>query len=311
MHNIIEQFRNEILTSGLEPPIIIEPGKFHRFPGYGKGISNKSAWCRLFPDMLGGIFGDFSSGLSKIWYTNRSNLSILEQNDLVKKSAKMREDARLKEERTHALAKDKATRIWMISDLAPNNHLYFYRKKMKTYGLKLYKGDLVINGMPCDGSIIVPIRHKDEICSLQFINPEGCKRFLPGGRILGCYYVLGSNELPTDGCLFVTEGLATAATINEETDYPVAVSFYSGNLNEVTQNLIRVLPASVELIIACDNDRHNKDNPGLTYGRKAAVNAGISFVWPDFPCTNCECSDFNDLKRCFLKNKDGLNEKLK
>lgn len=312
MNNTIEKFRNEIRMFGLEPPLLIEPGKYHRFPGFDKTNHNRAAWCLLYPDMNGGSFGDFSSGILKRWRLNEITwLSVAEKEAFTKQVAETRAQFELKQKAIKAKAKERAEKIWINSIYASTNHPYFIRKSIKPHGLKLYNGGLVINGMKCDGAIIVPIIYEGEICSLQFINQDGQKRFLPGGKIIDCYFVLGTNQLPTTGRLFVSEGLATAATLNEDSGSPVVISFHSGNLNGVTQGLSRILPTTVELIVACDNDRNTKGNPGMTHGRKAAINAGAALVWPDFPCSNCACSDFNDLKNCIRQKKEVLNEPLK
>ncbi|MBK9444583.1 MAG: hypothetical protein IPN53_26305 [Comamonadaceae bacterium] len=65
--NSIEQFRQAIFAKGLEAPSHIEPGREFRFPGDGKSAKNTAAWCFMFDDMRGGVFGDFSSGLESNW----------------------------------------------------------------------------------------------------------------------------------------------------------------------------------------------------------------------------------------------------
>ena len=64
-------FQDAIRLAGLIPPDIIEPGKFHRFPGEGKSKSNTAAWCKLFDDRAGGVFGDHSTGLDTHWFEKR------------------------------------------------------------------------------------------------------------------------------------------------------------------------------------------------------------------------------------------------
>ena len=66
------EFSDAIRASGLEPPLSIEPGAVIRFPGIGKGAKNKAAWCRLFDDCIGGVFGDYSSGLYEVWQSRRT-----------------------------------------------------------------------------------------------------------------------------------------------------------------------------------------------------------------------------------------------
>ena len=62
--------------------------------------------------------------------------------------------------------------------------------------------------------------------SLQFIDAEGDKRFLPGGRVQGCSHILGEPN----GELCLAEGFATGATLLEDAGRAVAVCFDAGNL---------------------------------------------------------------------------------
>jgi hypothetical protein len=43
----------------------------HPFPGLGKKRSNRAAWCLLFADGDGGVFGDWSTGLSEVWHSDQ------------------------------------------------------------------------------------------------------------------------------------------------------------------------------------------------------------------------------------------------
>ena len=201
-------------------------------------------------------------------------------------------------------AKLRANRIWRTSEFAQDNHPYLQRKRIKSHGFKIYHGDLTIGEMPCDGAIIIPLFYTKELMSLQFINQSGEKRFLPGGKITGCSYVIEASSLLSQDKFYIAEGVATAAIIHELTGFSTAIAFNANNLKTVAQE-IRKLFSSVELVIACDNDRNTAGNPGMTYGREAAARSGALFVWPDFPCENCECTDFNDLTNC-LRNKTGV-----
>jgi hypothetical protein len=71
MLNHTQQFSEAIKAAGLIPPEAIEPGKLHRMPGAGKAGSNSAAWCKLFDDGIGGVFGDFSSGFESSWQAER------------------------------------------------------------------------------------------------------------------------------------------------------------------------------------------------------------------------------------------------
>ena len=71
MANSIESFKAAIQAYGLQPPEVIRPGKMQRFPGQGKKPGDDAAWCKLFDDLRGGVFGDFSIGLDEHWHTVR------------------------------------------------------------------------------------------------------------------------------------------------------------------------------------------------------------------------------------------------
>ena len=66
----MDDFVTAMAEYGLNPPATLEPGRFCRFPGDGKSNGNRAAWCLLFPDSQGGVFGDFSRDLSETWQAN-------------------------------------------------------------------------------------------------------------------------------------------------------------------------------------------------------------------------------------------------
>ena len=67
MSDVLSRFRDAMRAVGLEPPEIIRPGRFHRFPGMGKRPGNTAGWCLLFEDGRGGCFGDWSRGRQWTW----------------------------------------------------------------------------------------------------------------------------------------------------------------------------------------------------------------------------------------------------
>ncbi len=102
--------------------------------------------------------------------------------------------------------------------------------------------------------------------SLQFIDKNGNKRFLSGGRKKACHFLVGAPSQT----LCIAEGYATAATIHETTGHAVAVAFDAGNLMPVAQ-ILRLKHPYIKLIICADNDDNTKGNPGLTKARQAAT----------------------------------------
>ena len=121
-------------------------------------------------------------------------------------------------------SRSKAKEIWDQSTEATDDHPYLLSKKVQNHGLKLSEGKLV-----------VPLYDENsDLQSLQFISQTGEKKFLPGGRTKGCYYPLGGIPEKT---LYVAEGFATAATIQETVGGSVAVAFNANNLKPVAISL--------------------------------------------------------------------------
>ena len=115
--------------------------------------------------------------------------------------------------------------------------------------------------------------------SLQFISEDGGKRFLSGGRVVGCYFSIGQTQ--DAAALCIAEGFATGATIFEATGYPVAVAFNAGNLLAVAKAMREKFP-DLPLIVCADDDRNTDGNPGLTKATEAARAVGGLLVIPEF-----------------------------
>ena len=286
MYDSIYLFRETMLNQGLTPPDIIEPGKMYRFPGIGKCQNNTAGWCKLFNDCLGGCFGDWSSGLSEIWFANQNKGYTPAERLAFKKHIKDVQSHTKKERQARqATSANKATRIWNYSSPAPYDHPYLISKCINTHNARLYKESLVL-----------PILNfSNEITSLQFIKPDGQKLLLSGGKKQGCFIPI-SNHINTIHRVIICEGWATACTLSEdEQESHVLAAIDAGNLKSVAIASRIKWPTS-ELIIAGDDDRLKKGNPGLTKASSAAIAANALLALPQWP-TNAPKSltDFNDL----------------
>ena len=125
MTDAISQFRDTIRATGLEPPEVIEPGRLHRFPGAGKGPSNRAGWCKLFDDGLGGCFGDWSTGLSESWQAQRDRpFSPYEQAAFARRVKEAKRQAKTELHIRQLNAANRATAIWDPAPPAPCDHPY-------------------------------------------------------------------------------------------------------------------------------------------------------------------------------------------
>ncbi len=281
MHSSIEQFSAAIRSAGLSPPETIEPGRWHRFPGSQKGARNRAGWCYLFDDLKGGFFGDHSTASNHHWKsTEGKHLSDADWERYRQRIDAMKAQRDAEQAQRQQQARQTAAALWQAAAPAMQ-HEYLAHKGIQPHGAR------------CDGQrLVIPLRDVDgTLHSLQTIAPDGDKRFLPGGRVAGCYHSMGKPQ----GVLVVCEGFATGASIHEATGHAVAVAFNAGNLLPVAQALHGKYPA-LRIVVAADDDWHTDGNPGLTKAAEAAQAVGGNLSKPDFGDSRPEkATDFNDL----------------
>ncbi|WP_299256937.1 toprim domain-containing protein [uncultured Kushneria sp.] len=185
--------------------------------------------------------------------------------------------------RNREAAAERAKRYWDSAKRASAHHPYLIAKRLPVYNLR----------QSGRGWLMVPLYADGELVNLQWIMPNGRKRFLKGGRVTGAYSLIG--DLIPGGRLFVCEGWATGATLHRLTGDPVACAMNAGNLEAVALYMKRALNGSLELVIAGD-DRHTEGNPGKKMANDAAVAAGALVLYPKWPEGAPEdATDFNDL----------------
>ena len=255
---------------------IIPDGKLHRFHIEGDKPGNKNGWYVLYGDGLpSGAFGSWKTGFKGTWCEKTQHTFSQAERDQFRQRMAVAQKARDLEELTRwAEARNKASSIWKTALPVPQDYPYLVRKNIGNHGLRLYKTSLVIPMRDSTGNL-----H-----SLQFIDGEGNKRFLSGGRKKGCYFAIG--KLADSLC--IAEGYATAASIYEATGIATAVAFDAGNLEAVALAL-RAKFQKIEITLCADNDAGTPGNPGLTKAREAAAACGALLAVPPI------AGDFNDL----------------
>jgi putative DNA primase/helicase len=188
-----------------------------------------------------------------------------------------------KQAEAHKAAADKAATILKDAKPAPADHAYLIRKGIKPSGARLH-GD----------ALVIPGRIGAAVSSLQFIGPDGVKRFLTDGQIAGGYFSIGKVGAGTTA-LCICEGFATGASIHEATGHPVAVSFNAGNLLAVAKAMRAKFP-DLLLILCADDDWRTAGNPGMTKGTEAARAVGGLVAVPMFGADRePDATDFNDM----------------
>lgn len=306
----IEQFREVIRAANLQPPNVIEPGKFYRIPGEGKRKGNTAAWCKLFPDGKGGIYGDYSTGLSTVWQAHRETPYTPAELEASKRHvAEAKAQADIERKAKEAEAAKKVTAIYNAAAPAIPAHPYLVRKGIKAHGLRVYHGDLVIGGMVCDGALMVPMMIGKERHSLQFISLSSDKRFMSGGRTAGTYFVLGTPaDLEAHNVMVFVEGFATGATVREAMGFVTLVCFTANNLESVAGFQRSKFP-NMRFIIAGDFDESGTGQRAASEAAQAVggIVALPSFT-PDELAINKPPSDWNDYAK--LRGTNAVRESI-
>lgn len=283
MSDPIEHFRLAIAAAGLEAPDSINAnGAIHRFSTNGKR-GDDSGWYMLHLDgIAAGAFGCWRTGLQSSWCAKSDNAmtpaELADHRQRIKAMQAQREAGQLANQQQ---ASQTAAALWQEAAQAPAAHEYLTRKRIKPHGAKF------------DGHrLMIPMRDTaGKLHTLQTIAPDGDKRFMPGGRVKGCYHSIGKPA----GLLIVCEGFATGASIHEATGHAVAVAFNAGNLQAVALAL-RAKYAALKIIVAADDDHLTDGNPGMTKATAAALAVGGLVAVPSFPAGRGDkATDFNDL----------------
>lgn len=173
----INMFRCEIQNHGLQPPDNIQPGKIHRFPGQGKKPGNDAGWCKLFDDMRGGVFGDFSTGLEGHWHSQKEQTYTDEERaDFIRRIHAERKERLEEGLLRHKEAAQRASEILEAALDDPRQHPYALKKEVDL-------GPLVRRGAwpqrDWSDALLIPIYDADgAIWTLGAISPDGEKDYL-------------------------------------------------------------------------------------------------------------------------------------
>jgi putative DNA primase/helicase len=272
-------FSAYMAEKGFDDIEVIANDEIHRFG------DNKHGWYIMFPDgpCPAGAFGSFKTGEKYKWSAkNQSEMTPAERLTFNNQMAEAKKKREAEQARRNEAARKKAVREWDAASPAPQDHPYLQTKGVLSYGLKVNQ----------TGQLVVPIRDNDGVVwSLQTIDQNGVKLFLPGGAKKGSYFTIGGGDN-----LYICEGYATGASLHEATGATVIIAFDSGNLKPVAQN-IKAKYADRQIAICGDNDQWADGNPGVTKAKEAAAQIGARVVIPQFRDLSTEPTDFNDLSR--------------
>lgn len=297
----------EMAAYGLDPGTIVWDRKIHRFPAHGDKTRQPKGWYRAFEDKRGAFFGHLREGIKAHWYaTDDERTEDMTPEELAEARREWKEQREAREAEREAEQKAAAAacgKKWDVAEPADPKHPYLVKKGITTAaGIRQSGKDLLI-----------PVRdmHTNLITSLQTIGPDGMKLFAENGRVQGCRTTIGAGAFkkgPNAGLFYVTEGWATAWSINAAAGAACLVAFNAQNLMPVAEEARKRYP-DARIIIAADNDRWTSlkrsidgkvvevPNPGVTLAREAAKASKGRFAIPEFTDLSEKPTDFNDLHR--------------
>ena len=166
---------------------------------------------------------------------------------------------------------------------------YLSVKNIKSYGLRFSP----------KGSAVLPLLdNENKIHGLQFLRPNGDKRFWPKGmKVSGHYFQIGPDPSTHEQPVIESESYGTGASIHEATGYTVFVAFNAGNLMNVAKSIKERFPRNL-LVVAADDDYQTAGNPGVSKARKVIKKYNGYMAIPIFKNrTNQDWTDFNDLHK--------------
>ena len=285
MSNPLQTFRDILNGKGLVPSEILADGKLRRCPTTGKPHKQNGAyiahldspatlwWC----NWESGEQGTFSE-------VEEKTLSPIERELWRQRQNAIRRQRETECAQRHEAAAQQARSILNASFPCSPEHAYLQRKGIPALGdvRQDYNDMLLIPVIDVSGNVR----------SLQYIAPDGTKRFLAGGKIQGGYFCIpGKTEKP----LVLCEGYATGASIHLASDCTVYVAFSANNL-PIVANIVRSKFPDTPIMVCGDNDEAGRDK-----GQEAAQAAQARLALPSFSTGNG--TDFNDLHQ-----SEGLQE---
>lgn len=282
----VASFRKALETAGLLPGEVIPDGVLRRC-GTVDHPQSKNGWHLLHLDPPAGAYGNWATGLSETWCGKGGQLSEGDRQRLRSEIEAQRVERERHRARAQTAAIEKAKRIWVNLPPEPSPTSYTEAKGLPPPP-----------GTRSDGSVLfMPIYAPDkQLINIERIFPNGDKRTLKDGPVVGGYFFIGEKR--ADLPLLLGEGLFTVYSAHLATGFPGLVARNKENLLPVGQ-MARQLYPKREIIVLADFDGTAEVKTGTNSGVVAAEAAcraiGAKMAVP--PAAKGQKVDFDDIRR--------------
>ena len=276
---IINAFFESLREHGITPRENFMPvmdGQIHRFSLEDDRHGQKTGAYKIFSDSWPVWFiQDFRQGGNMIKCVLDKNLiphdsrPVMSQNEyelLKAENERRRQEQQKRQKENEATLRGKAFDFFHLELInqnidAVNQHAYMLKKQVI-----LPPNSNCYAGIDDKGNLVFPLFDSDFLniklphrFSMQFISQDSQKWFYKGISIKGLCYPIRQF---TSNTLFITEGIATAFSLDEFTHrkFSVIAALNCGNLLDVCKNLRTYLASTdfknQQIIIAADNDKN-------------------------------------------------------
>ncbi len=242
-------FRDAILAGVGHAPDVIEPGRLHRFGTSGRR-GDSAGWCKLFPDLRGGVFGCHRQGISETWSAIGRRTMTREQRIALARQVMAATAERGAQQRQQwAENAQRIAQVWaQCSPLTPGDPvaLYLGRRGFADVwplptvlrlhpALPYWHDGKTLDAFPAMVAPIVAPDGRTVALHRTYLTAEGGKAPVPtvkkltaaAGPLAGACIPL---HKPVRGCIGIAEGIETALAAWWASGVPTVASYCAANL---------------------------------------------------------------------------------
>ena len=244
-----EAFHAAVLAALGYAPDVIEPGRMHRFATSARR-GDDAGWCKLFPDLRGGVFGCYRAGISETWQAERHQPMTCEQRTaLARQVAEATAERNRQQRQQWTDNRGRIARLWaQCVPLVPGDPVMQYLRHRGLSSLRPVPLCLRLHrALPCwereqrlgtFPAMVAPLSAPDgQVVALHrtYLAPDGSKAAVPSpkkltptaGPLDGACIRL---HAPRAGVIGIAEGIETALAAFLASGVPTVAAYSAGNL---------------------------------------------------------------------------------